>query len=123
MRWTHILGLLLVVIIGSGDCVSGRAAVSTDPPNEEMTFVVASVESEILEGVDVLRVRGGEFEHLGATDGLGSFSIGRDELRAQDVAAVVFCMEGYFCGALRLDQEAFFEYDEHFIALAPFMVR
>jgi len=74
-----------------------------------------------LSGVQVEAVlRGGEIVKLGATNESGRVRVSKNELREQEAIVLLICKEYYFCGALRLDQEDFFEYDERSIHLAPF---
>lgn len=98
---------------------------SSDETTSDTTiaFVALSTESEALSGVDVTAfLTDGRERVLGRTDNLGLLRVSREEL-GDDVKVLLFCREGFFCGALRTGDSGFLEYREHLIALAPFMVR
>jgi hypothetical protein len=55
---------------------------------------------------------------LGETDGLGQLEIEWSH-HSVNGSLLLFCKEGYNCGALELSQERFDVQEEHPIALAP----
>jgi len=86
---------------------------------EAISFIVGFDEPSLMEGVDVLLVdKGGEVVNLGKTDILGRLSVDKERLSKEGVA-VLFCREAFFCGALLLNEERFFEIEERYIKLAP----
>lgn len=96
----------------------------TDPgrrPTPRMDFVVAdaSPRGQVLGGVRVVLLRRGGLKFLGRTSLVGDVSVKRGLLQEEGAVAVLFCKKGYFCGAFRLDDPEFFDYDERFITLEP----
>jgi hypothetical protein len=74
-----------------------------------------------MQGVVVsLMSRDGSFEPIGKTDGTGRLEVSRRSLL--DKSLVLFCKEGFYCGVLLVDSPRFFDYEEHPIALAPFVL-
>lgn len=111
---------LAVLIIALIAC-RGFAGMTKDSPT--MRFIVAESGGAVLEGVEVLLARSGELVPLGKTGPLGTIDVQEDDLHEVGAVAILFCKDFFVCGALRLDQERFFEYDEHFLVLAPFTMR
>ncbi len=86
---------------------------------ESISFIVGFDESSLMKGVDVFLIdKGGETVSLGKTDILGRLSVDKERLSKEGVA-VLFCREAFFCGALLLNEERFFEIEERYIKLAP----
>lgn len=111
-------------------CIAGCACAATMssrsdelPPDATITLVALSSESEALKAVEVtaLLIDGRE-RVLGRTDAFGILRVRPEDL-GNDVKILLYCREGFFCGALRTSDHSFHEYGEHLIALAPFMVR
>lgn len=99
----------------------------TEVPTQRAAVVTFSVGSSATsqqqEGVSVLLVaKDGHLIALGQTDITGRLSVVKDRLLQQGGPAILFCKERFFCGALRLDDQEFFDYDFHLIHLAPFTV-
>lgn len=90
-------------------------------PTPRMDFIVAdaSPRGQVLGGVRVVLLRRGGFKFLGRTSLVGVVSVKRRLLQEEGAVAVLFCKKGYFCGAFRLDDPEFFDYDERFITLEP----
>ena len=106
----------------------------TEPPrgqeesaDSEICLLVAGGENlQQLEDVEVSAVSPVGIGQLGITGGDGSICVSKDLLRQRQIYAILFCKEGYFCGAYRLDRPLggrnFLDFDEQFIVLAPFML-
>lgn len=122
MRFGYAFFAAAVCFAGCA-CASATYSSSDDLAlNSEITLVALSSESETLEAVEVTAVLSdGRERVLGRTDGFGRLRISREDL-GEDVKILLFCREGFFCGALRTSEPSFHEYREHLIALARFMV-
>jgi hypothetical protein len=73
----------------------------------------------VLPGVAVTLLRAdGTRVSLGETNGLGRIAVDLPTESANE-ALLLFCKEGYYCGALELSRERLDAYQEHSIALAP----
>ncbi len=59
---------------------------------------------------------------LGTTGENGCLEVRRSVLRRQDAIAVVFCRDGFFCGAFRIKEDQIFLQDDVLILLAPFAI-
>lgn len=121
------LQLAAVIIAFAG--IFGCFSSGTSMPREygarasAVRFYVSSADLPMLRGVKVYLMTGAGESLIGETDALGAIAIDRHRLQDGGSLAVLFCKEGFFCGAYRVKQDEFLEYDEHFIALAPFAVR
>lgn len=116
-----IVIVLLGAVRGWGDDPQSQLE-----PHATMTFFVASAgrEHQMLRGVEVLGLKlEGAPIRFGVTDQFGSLAVRKSDLQESASGAVLFCREGFFCGAFRLDEARFFAYDEKYIQLAPFAVR
>lgn len=110
-RWLLVLAPLVVFSF-----LHGRA---DELPPSQMEFIVLGSGPQVLEGVEVSLVSKDGLRSLGRTNGVGRISVERKILQEPGALAVLFCSEWYFCGAFRLDDPEFFEYEERLIALAP----
>jgi hypothetical protein len=112
-----LLGQLLSIVL--------LRAIADEGDSNEIRFLVADVSKpQMLPSVDVTLVGPKGVRQLGETDNQGTVLISRSVLReAGTKAVVVFCLEWFYCGAFRLDEPAFFDYEERYIALAPYQVR
>jgi hypothetical protein len=70
--------------------------------------------------VEVQLVDCEETRLLGRTDAAGGLNVSRDSLARGGV--LLFCRQGFFCGALNVSEPRFLEFREHYIELAPFSV-
>ena len=87
-------------------------------------FVGDSKTQSMLPGVKLLLVSDGtQTSEIGSTDLNGRASVSLSRLRVSGSRVLLFCRDGYFCGALRIDESPFFEFGERFIQLAPFALR
>jgi hypothetical protein len=99
---------------------------TTSPRVSDHTQIVFRVRGEpgpMLKGVRLSAIAhdGSEFE-LGQTDMFGILSVPKDTLRSHGARVVLFAHEGFFTGAMRIDdpQLTFYDFDEHYIVLARF---
>lgn len=73
----------------------------------------------VLPGVAVTLLRAdGTRLSLGETNGLGRVEVDLPTESANE-GLLLFCKDGYYCGALELSRERLDAYQEHTIALAP----
>ena len=122
---TRVLAALLVASLAAlmlAGCTSTRAAASSKA-EPVLTFIVAGVAEGTLEGVEVFGASSRGLKKLGATDGVGSFTVKRSVVRVDAAEAVLFCLEGYFCGAVRPDEQGFDQSHDYFVVLAARAVR
>lgn len=79
-----------------------------------------------LEGVEVLLVTSQGTRSLGVTSSHRMLCVPKGELRGDDARAILFCREGFFCGAFRLDENVggrdLLSFSERVIVLAPFVI-
>jgi hypothetical protein len=73
-----------------------------------------------LSGVEVIAIgANGTSTSLGRSFG-GTFRVAKERLRSLSPQAVLFCVEGFHCGAIRIQPSwDLFAYDEYPIDLAP----
>lgn len=122
---TLLICLVLATSLGKEGAPSPQRQREPAPSSHAtMTFSVGSAAtSQHIEGVAVLLLKSqGQLVTLGQTDRAGRLSIHKSSLREDGGVVVLFCKERFFCGAFRLDDPEFFEYDYRLINLAPFAV-
>jgi hypothetical protein len=95
--------------------------------SSEICLLVAGGDNrQQLDDVEVSAVSSIGNERLGFTGVDGSICLEKELLRERKVHAILFCKNGYFCGAYRLDRllggRDFLDFNEQFIVLAPFML-
>src|SRR5215207_9143577 len=113
------LGMVLILLYLG--CSLPQAVAANEEGKAIKFLVAASGSGKRLEGVDVLLISS-ESRSVGKTNILGVFSVKVEEIRKSGARALLFCSEGFFCGAIQIDSELF-EYTEKYIELAPFAVR
>ena len=112
-HWYIYASLMLALAIGSLVWHQVLGA------SEKMDFIVGFDDPSLMEGVSVTLIgKTGAVTDLGKTDGFGALSVGKDRLRKEG-SVILFCREGFFCGAFLVDEERFFDYNERYIELAP----
>lgn len=117
---TLLVSLVMVVSCGIGQ-TNVITATSADDASTMVFFVGDSKTQKMLPNVKLLLVSdGAPASDIGTTDLNGQASVPLSRLRLSGSRVVLFCRDGYFCGAIRVDESSFFEYREHFIQLAPF---
>lgn len=133
-RKVRFLVLTIVAIalgIGSASCSIVRGDPAALYPRAEegaqICFHVADGSTlKQLEGVEILLVSSEGLRPIGVTPRHGVVCVPKHELQREHHGALLFCREGFFCGAFRLDKAVagreFLEFDERFIVLAPFML-
>jgi len=103
---------------------SGFGPTSTVRRGSISFIVTASTDLKPISKVELILItKDGGVENVGLTDELGSAAVSKERL--EHSRCILFCRDGYFCGAFQLyKQEAeFLKYDELFITLSPFSLR
>jgi hypothetical protein len=99
-------------------------------PGPELTFIVREagrLPLRELSGVTVIMIgRSGERSTLGHTFG-GRLRVPKERLRNASPQVVLFCLEGYQCGAVWLDapewrDTSIYSFNEYNVDLAPFVL-
>jgi hypothetical protein len=119
---TAFLSILFLVIFGcAGDSREVFREITPKSPTLTL-FVGSSQNHQLLPGVEVILVSSEGQNVMGKTDRSGSLSIDPKLLLKPGAAALLFCSERFFCGAIRIDSDLL-EYSEKYIELAPFSMR
>lgn len=118
-RKTIIVALaILAVACGSHGAGGG------DESGTRVSFRVStSYDGQPIPGAQVLLVILDQgLVPTGLTDGNGFIRISRAHLEQPGVVAIMFCSEGFFCGALRVGDDTTLKAEMELILLAPFAI-
>ena len=117
--------LIAMISIVSGCASSGQALQHNSQElfcseQDTLTFMVhSSYSSEPLQNIEVILCgKDGLVTEVGETDYYGQIHIEKDRICASN--AILFCGNGYFCGAFVVAASDIVEYDVRLIHLAPF---
>jgi hypothetical protein len=115
--------VLTLAVVGCGAISNVRSQALPG----RLCLQVADAETMIpLEGVSISAInRDGEVP-LGTTDEHGAVCVPKRTLASYDPSLILFCRQGFFCGALKTREDMsghdFLDFDEHFITLARFKI-
>lgn len=118
-----VAALLAMVLSTAAACSLSASTPIPDSTDESFLLVVGTVESEALPGTEVVLYSAGGERSMGTTDALGALAVSRSELAGAAGRVVVFCREGFFCGAWRPSTDEIRGLAEFYIQLAPYAVR
>ena len=102
---------------------SNHVAATSETTSETVLLVVRDAcSNKFIPGVrvELISIRRGERRVLGRTDKFGGVCIPRGVLRNGDI--LLYCREGFFCGATDLSQYSVSEYDVFNVYLAQFRI-
>lgn len=114
--------ILLILAVCSGSGLAPLMQTDELPKQTIMFFVGDSRTQKMLPSTRILLVTD-TVTDCATTDEFGRAMISLEKLKNPMTTTVLFCHSGYFCGAIRVQEGDFFEYEEHFIQLAPLAVR
>lgn len=93
------------------------------PPEGSVTFNVSMTEGrEPIVGAEISAITSDGIVAIGSTSPEGRLTIDVEELRRLAPHAVIVCHDLFFCGALRTDMPQFYNYREHNVSLAQFVI-
>ena len=117
------LAVVLLLVACSTLGAHSMPVVGASGDLQDLLVVVAGVGVGMLPGVEVILLARGEETLLGTTSELGTVTIPRGRVATNEPYVILFCAEGFFCGAWRAKTSSPEGYDEIYIELAPFAVR
>jgi hypothetical protein len=90
----------------------------------KISFSVANSDiSSPIHGVCVsVILADGHVDNLGLTDESGGIEIDREALVEKQPVVILFCKDGFFCGALRVNEDLALEVDNRRVHLARFAI-
>jgi hypothetical protein len=121
LRFGKLIGALCFLL--SSATAGPVGADSTGIPLVISYSVANSDDSQAISGVEVTAVllNGGTIK-LGTTDESGGILIDRVSLEKKQPVIILFCKEGFFCGALRVEADLALEIDDRRVHLARFAI-